>query len=57
MLDQLHHVLGTRDLGFLHAYDLYLLLAVLQHSQLLLVVQQVEHLHQQPAPYTLQHHQ
>ena len=44
MLDQPHDVVDARDVCLLDADDLYLLLPVLQHAQLLLPVQQVEHL-------------
>ena len=50
VLNQLDHVVSTSDLSLLQSDDLHLLFTVLQHSQLLFVVQQVEHLHQQQQP-------
>jgi len=47
MLNQLHHILRVADLCLLDADDLDLLSAVLQHTQLLLVVQQIKYLSQQ----------
>jgi len=56
MLDQLHYLISACDVSLLHSYDLNLLFAVLQHSQLLFVVQQVKHLRQRPAHATIPHH-
>jgi len=44
VLDQPHHGVDARDLSLLDADDLHLLPAVLQHAQLLLVIEQVKHL-------------
>ena len=45
VLDQPHHVRSAVNHFLLETDDLHLLLAILQHSQLLLPVQQVKHLH------------
>ena len=52
-LYELEDVLGTADILLLEPHHLHLLPAVLQHTQLGLVVQQVEHLQPQPQPRSL----
>lgn len=47
-------VLSAMNLSFLQSYNLHLLLAVLQNSQLRLSVQQVKHLHTCACAHTFQ---